>query len=83
MAGTKGNLIRLTFYHRQTSLIRTLRGIESLRVNLGVGVKRDGLREYARAILPQGQSKLFVIMRCQYEVGVRKACFDCISRSIY
>ena len=33
VAGTKGTLIWLTFYCRQTSLIQTLRGIESLRIN--------------------------------------------------
>ena len=31
------------------------------------------------AFLPQGQSKLSVIMRCLYKVGVRKAGFDCIN----
>ena len=31
------------------------------------------------AFLPQGQSKLSVIMRCPYKVGVRKAGFDCIN----
>ena len=34
------------------------------------------------AFLPQGQSKLSVIMRCPYKVGVRKTGFDCINEGL-
>ena len=33
----------------------------------GIRIERDELRENARVFLPQGQSKLSVIMRCQYK----------------
>ena len=38
--------------------------------------ERIEFRENVRAFFPQGQSKLSVIMRCLYQVGVRKAGFD-------
>ena len=40
-------------------------------------MKRVEFRENVRSFVPQGQSKLAVIMRCLYNVGVRKAGFDC------
>ena len=40
-------------------------------------MKRVEFRENVRSFVPQGQSKLAVIMRCLYKVGVRKAGFDC------
>ena len=40
-------------------------------------MKRVEFRENVRTFFPQGQSKLAVIMRCLYNVGVRKAGFDC------
>ena len=40
-------------------------------------MKRVEFRENVSSFVPQGQSKLAVIMRCLYNVGVRKAGFDC------
>ena len=42
-----------------------------------VRIKRVEFRENVRAFFPQGQSKLSVIMRCPYKVGVNKVGFDC------
>ena len=39
----------------------------------GVRIKHVELRENVRVFIPQGQSKLSVIMRCLYEVGVLEA----------
>ena len=40
-------------------------------------MKRVEFRENVRSFVPQGQSKLAVIMRCLYKVVVRKAGFVC------
>ena len=40
---------------------------------MGVWIKQVELQENVRVFIPQGQSKLSVIMRCLYEEGVLEA----------
>ena len=61
----------------QTLLIPTRRESKQVSVLTGVDIKQVEFRENVRAFIPQGQSKLSIIMMCRYEAGVCKAGFDC------
>ena len=52
--------------YSQTPSTDTEGGIESVRI------KRVEFRENIKALFPQGQTKLSVIVRCPYKAGVRK-----------
>ena len=52
--------------YSQIPLIQTLKGQRKCFFKRGVRIKRVGFRENVRALFPQGQSRLFVIIRGSY-----------------